>query len=120
MMKEIKLSELVGIHYLSGVDVIPEDDEQLAKIIFILDGVVYEAVEDYDEYDEASWLDGIYISNETCVNRFSPLEVNVSVIKDSSMTLLIFNDDTHKRTVMYVGTDNTGPYCLMNFFGKEE
>jgi len=120
----MELTELVGKHLLSGIDITIEETsdryytDTANVVLFILDGITYKAVEDpSDGY--RSYLKELIISNEKVSNIFPPQEV-VGKMKDNEKysinDTIQFFDTTTGKVVLEVGTDNTDdyyPYCVI-------
>jgi len=106
----MKLSDLVGMHELSGVDTTQEDDVDVVR--FVLDGTTYKATEDPDD-GYRSYLKEITVCAEDVSNNFPPQKV-VGKMKDGgSSDLIQFIDATTGKVALEVGTDNYNDYYPM-------
>jgi hypothetical protein len=119
---------LVGLHELSGVDsvTLPRDDDNnwmvpaAAAISFVLDGVVYTAIEDPSDGYRSS-MDSFNVGG-TVNNRFAPQKVMCRLQTKSNHgqldDLLIMTDVVTGKEVLRVGTANTNnyyPYFVSDF-----
>jgi len=96
----MELKDLVGLHKLSGVDVIQEkvkhcvdcfeyDYENVVK--FILDDITYKAVED-SQNGYRSYCGELIVCNEPIANNFLPQEVMVKMKDDEECSVnILFN-----------------------------
>jgi len=115
----MELKDLVGRHYLTGVD---QSDKQIKLwgssyedcnvINFVLDGKTYTAIEDpSDGYRSA--MKEITISDESVSNTFPPVEVMGKMRGDSiyeANDVIEFWDIENGKLVLAVGTANYKDY----------
>ena len=111
----MKLEDLVGPHYLSGVDFeklsFQETDytDDATSVNFVLDGVTYTAVEDpQDGY--RSCLRDLFVSNEKVKNMFEPFQVVGIMDNQHDNEVLDFNSVENGKLVLSVGTSNADDY----------
>jgi hypothetical protein len=114
----MKLDDLVGRHTLSGVDFESEtvyDRNDLDSMVchFVLDGIVYAAIEDpSDGYRSA--MQDLIISKKKAKNKFKPIKVFAHMAhgkysQDDKYILELYDEKTGKL-VMEVGTDSSDAY----------
>lgn len=117
----MEIKDLVGLHKLSGVDIGSDthNQEDCATIKFILDGIIYKAIEDpSDGYRSA--CEEIVVVKDHVANRFKAHQV-FGKMKDSGYgthDTVQFIDVKTNKIVLEVGTDNTDDYypcCVMSF-----
>lgn len=125
MGKNINLNSLKGKHFLSGVDFgihkwKDKYREDSNTMIFILDDITYEAIEDpSDGY--RSCLDSLVITNKKVKNTFTKHEVLCRKKKEDKYAnhdTLEFIDVITGEIVLEVGTDNYDdwyPCCVMRW-----
>lgn len=103
--KNITLEDLVGRHYLSGVDFDGND------IIFVLDDIAFVAREDPQDGYRSS-IDKLDIYTNVVKNRFEGVEVVAKLSGD----LLSLIDCDNEKEVLRVGTDDYDSYypCFRN------
>lgn len=110
------LEDLVGEHELSGVDsgVLRVNKAYTAnRLLFILDGVAYQAIEDEEDGYRSSMREISQVPLDEVANRFSPVRV-VGVYEkapyDDLDGILKLIDCRTGRVVLEVGTDYTDIY----------
>lgn len=120
----MELSDLVGEHELSGVDsgVLRVDhswgggDYAANRLLFVLDGVAYQAIEDDNDGYRSSMGEITTAPLDEVANRFPPVRVVGSYLTrrddsyGNSCDILRLTDVVTGQTVLEVGTDNTGDY----------
>ena len=115
------LKDLVGEHKLSGVDYSNGCDDGAMSVLFCLDGVTYEAVEDpADGY--RSYMNELVVSEKRCNNTFPPQPVVCEWTDSESYwgddDILYIKDSKNKMTVLKIGTCNSTdwyPWCEMQY-----
>ena len=124
-MGDINLSDLIGIHKLSGVEYGNEEFEDCfgnkdtrGRVIFVLDGIKYVAVEDPND-GYRSCCKEIEITEEKIYNQFEPIEVFCKMMEDGGMysndVLEIYGMQTAKL-VLRIGTESYNGYYPMFIF----
>lgn len=119
----MELSDLVGEHYLSGLDTYiepKEEDYQEDKeaFRFVLDGITYKAVEDPSD-GWRSYLGELSVTDEKVQYNFPPQKVIGKMREDeeySKNDVIEFYDPITNKLVLAVGTDNHDdwyPCCVM-------
>jgi hypothetical protein len=114
--KEVNLSDLVGGHVLTGVEMGRakykarySDYDESNYIKFCLDGVNYMCMEDPEDGYRSS-MDGVFVSDEPCSTVIPPPSVlAVMNMQDGSEILNLIDRET-LETVLSVGTDRTDDY----------
>jgi hypothetical protein len=112
-MRTVQLEELIGEHYLSGVE-FDLDNPTSNGVYFSLDNVVYFAEEDDPDGLRSSLGNITITSRKKLKNSFEEQKVIIEV-KDE---MLIMYDDVTGKLVFELGTDNTDEYyplCIMRF-----
>lgn len=101
----MELRELVGPHLLSGVDMTSSGDAN--GIVFVLDGVAYQAMEDpSDGY--RSYLGELSVVDADGVkNRFAAVPVLARMRDDDVLEVL---DGGSGDIVLAIGTENADDY----------
>ena len=109
----MELKELIGEHKLSGVEFGEVKDDYYSDstvIHFILDGIVYSAVENPSDGYRSSLREIFINKNRNVVkNKFEPVEVLATMRKDShyeNNDVLDFYDIKTSKIVLSVGTKN--------------
>jgi len=112
----MELKDLVGLHKLSGVDMLSEniketwgdgyEDSQVVR--FILDGVTYSAIENPEDGYRSTMREIKKDSGEVR-NKFPEQEVFCVYDGDESDLLRILNVNTSEE-ILVVGTDNIDDY----------
>lgn len=122
----MELSDLVGLHELSGVDTATEElvekyrTETVDVVRFVLGGKTYRAIEDPDD-GYRSYLKNIEVCDDPVTNNFPPQKVLGKMKEDSSYgssDIIQFVDVVTGKVVMEVGTENSAdyyPWCVMNW-----
>lgn len=119
----MKLQDLVGEHELSGVDsgVLRVDNGYggsyaASRLLFVLDGVAYQAIEDEDDGYRSSMREIELASIGEVANRFTPVKV-IGCYKQrrddpysGQCDILQLVDVVTGEVVLEVGTDNTDDY----------
>lgn len=131
--EESDFSSLIGKRELSGVQfvdgkLISRKYKYCQAVLFILDDVVYAAIENPDD-GYRSYLEKILVIDDEIVisqitNRFTPQKVQVTYIEElgySGQRVLYFDsvNNAKRLEVLIIGTmwdDNYYPYCVMNFY----
>lgn len=123
----MKLTDLVGLHKLSGVDTTTEnvklyewsDNTEYCSVVrFVLDGVTYKAIEDPDD-GYRSYCSELIMCDEPVANNFQPHVVMAKMKDDETYQTnytIQFIDVVTGKIVLEVGTDNADdyyPYCVM-------
>ena len=124
--EQMELSDLVGMHELSGVDTTTEEvvetyrTETVDVVRFVLDGKTYKATEDPDD-GYRSYLKDITVCDEAVANNFPPQKV-LGKMKDNSphrsCDVIQFVDVVTGKVVLEVGTDNSDdyyPWCVLSW-----
>jgi len=103
--KDITLEDLIGRHYLSGVDFDGNN------IIFVLNDIAFVAREDPQDGYRSS-MDQLDIYTGIVKNRFEAVEV----IAELNGDLLSLIDCDNEKEVLRVGTDDSDSYypCFRN------
>ncbi len=123
-MIEIEMEKLIGEHFLSGVEVnaypiqnIGEHFLDCNSISFILDGVVYTAIENPEDGYRCS-MDKLIIDNIKIRNTFEPVKVLVRKSPSEHSDILDFVDIKNGKTILLVGTENIDDYypCFVSNF----
>lgn len=110
---EVSLEDLVGPHWLSGVDEtrIRIDDDYINNdsdvITFILDDITFSAVEDPDDGYRSSMRE-LVIGGYKCDNIFSPIPVVCKMSEKNDATILEVYWENH--LILEVGTDHSDNY----------
>lgn len=114
----MELSDLVGLHKLSGVDYSSESVEHYGEmegrncINFVLDGKTYTALEDSND-GYRSTMSEIKVSDFKVTNKFKPVKVVGTMRSEHhscSYDILDFVDVATGKIVLSVGTDYTADY----------
>ena len=101
----MNLKELVGNHWLSGVDVNTYGND--GSISFILDNIIYTVIEDpIDGY--RSCIGEILIGKIEVKNTFKKVKVFCSINYDEDMLTMI--DVKTGKTIIEVGTEYSDSY----------
>lgn len=103
--KEVEFSELIGKHFLSGVEFGTEPNEGANIIYFVLDGNVYACEENADDGHHSS-MRSLRLVNRTPGNIFPDTEVVISERNDC----LVFIATENGLTVLEIGTDYSDGY----------
>jgi len=114
----VELKDLVGTHWLSGVDYLGENHKGADVIRFVLDGVIYAAYENEEDGYRSS-LGEIEIESKPVLNMFRRTKVMVSIDKDEAMAS--FADAKNGKEIMAIGTGNWSdyyPYFVASFDPK--
>lgn len=126
MCEKVELESLVGKHFLSGVDFGIHKwnsgfSEESCTMLFILDDVTYEAIEDPDD-GYRSCLESLMVSDKEVRTKFPKQEVVCKMKEDDknySNDILQFIDVITGKVVLEVGTDHYDDYypcCVMNWY----
>jgi hypothetical protein len=132
MSKNVNLNSLKGKHFLSGVDFDShkwEDDynEDSNTMLFILDGITYEAIEDPDDGYRSS-IGSLTITNKKVKNTFPKHEVLCEMKNEEYVNDVNYADDDELiemvdvitgKVVLEVGTDISEEYypsCVMRWY----
>lgn len=117
--KVVKLSDLVGLHVLSGcaggllrADLDAERYEDAETFTFVLDGVTYQAIQDPSDGYRSSMRD-IRIIEAEVGNRFEGVRVFGHMSEEghgSAHNVLNLRDVSTGKIVLSVGTANTDDY----------
>ncbi len=121
----MKLEDLIGEHYLSGLDTdikkaeeTWQDDANVFR--FVLDGITYKATEDpSDGY--RSYLEDLETTEEKVDYTFPPQKVIGKMREDedySKNDVIEFYDAITTKLVLALGTDNYDDYypsCIMDW-----
>lgn len=119
----MELSDLVGIHKLSGVDFenvkIEKYDyfEDAQMMRFKLDNKVYVATEDPND-GYRSCMKEIILSKDKIKNKFKPIDVLGIYKKNEDKDILKLISIKTGKTIIEVGTDYSDsyyPYFVANF-----
>lgn len=102
----MELQDLVGTHYLSGVDFGGKADYS-NYIAFTLDGITYIATEDEND-GYRSCMEGIEVTTQKISNIFNPVKV-LCKMSDERDTLEVI-DFYNGKLVIEVGTDYSESY----------
>lgn len=118
----MKLKDLAGAHTLSGVDYI-FDDHFGNRVLFCLDGITYEAVENPDD-GYRSYMEELVISDKECENKFPKQDVMCEWSCENDRffggddDILSINDMITKKLVLKIGTQDVTDYypaCVMEY-----
>jgi hypothetical protein len=119
----MELKDLMGKHFLSGVSMSKTrfkqewdeeefEDEDSNVMSFILDGVVYSAIEDPSDGYRSTMRD-LKINEYQVENTFEPIQVMCKMRDDrnynSNNTLELY-DIENGKLILAAGTDNTDDY----------
>lgn len=118
--KEITLDSLVGIHYLTAVEmtqtkILPynEEWEDVDSISFEIDGNIFTAVEDPHDGYRSCMKNLILDTARRIANKFSPVKVMVIKKRDGvyhANNALEFIDVLNGKTILEVGTEDSDDY----------
>ncbi len=120
----MELKDLVGEHYLTGVEShvskVNMWDEDAECLTFILDGVAYTAMEDPED-GYRSCLGDIIEEPDTSIvkNRFAPIRVVAIMSDESDAEVLQLIEIESGSIILEVGTRNTSdyyPWFVADFF----
>lgn len=125
-MKEIQFEDLIGLHKLSGVDLINESIkrdygnsfEDCETVVFILDNKTYCAAEDPDDGYRSS-MKYLVESKSKVKNKFTSCKVLVKKSTEDNSDILEFIDVNTGLIVLEIGTNNTDdyyPYWVGSFY----
>jgi hypothetical protein len=106
-MSTVRLEDLVGRHELSGVE-LDYRRNNANSIKFVLDGVVYTAMEDEDD-GYRSCLGEILIEGEV-KNTFDPVVVDCKMSTGGSERVLEMTNPDIGKAIVRIGTDETDSY----------
>lgn len=107
----MKLRDLKGIHWLSGVEAKSD------AILFTLDGINYLVEEDPDD-GWRSYHKKIIVSKTSPKNTFPPQKVEGRMVGGEDNIIQFFNTDTNK-IVLEMGTanyDDWYPCCVLRWY----
>lgn len=129
-METIELKDLVGLHYLSGVDRTTTQEwtketpyEDAAVLNFILDEKTYSVVENPED-GYRSCLGQIYVTEDKIENTFEPIALFAHMRTERydnhepENIILDFYDVFNGKRVMSIGTENWDdwyPYFVADF-----
>lgn len=121
----MKLSDLCGEHYFSGVEVgeMYRDVCACNLVKFTLDNISYLAVEDPDD-GYRSMCEELIVSSTPPRNSFSPVAVNCSMMEDSfgdEHDVLVIKDAVTDLVVLEIGTRYINDYypCFHFYYNPE-
>ena len=100
----LESEDLVGIHFLSGVNETFNGDANV--ILFVIDGIPLRAEEDPNDGYRSNLKEIIVDFNAKVSNTFTPVKVNITQDDD----ILIFTDIKSKKHILKIGTDYHDDY----------
>lgn len=121
----MELKDLVGEHYLSGLDegITPAESiysDDANHFLFILDGITYKATENPDD-GYRSYLRELEVSDEK-VNYTFPQQKVIGKMKEddtySRNDVIVFCNPETDKPILEIGTDNLDDYypcCILRW-----
>lgn len=126
-MDEITLEGLCGEHLFSGIEMTVETyndgywgERDCDICLFTFDGVTYKAAEDPDD-GYRSYCRTIDVSDREPTYSFPAIKVFCHMMEDSDTEMnnvLVVRDILNGKTILEIGTKNTGdyyPYCHFRY-----
>jgi hypothetical protein len=120
----MEFKDLVGEHFLSGVDTAREKinnhpgfPKYRDVVRFVIDNKTYKAIEDPRD-GLRSYLGDLEVTDEKVKNNFPPQKVICKMKNTRSIELLYFVDAVTNKTVLKVGTAHVNtwyPYCIFRW-----
>lgn len=118
MRTKVTLDFFIGKTFeLTGVDdttiskkIYGNDFGNASVINFILDGVVYSAIEDPSDGYRSSMEEIVIVDDVKVKNVFQPCQVKAHWSSDEKNEVVEFVDTTTGKTVLAIGTANTDDY----------
>jgi hypothetical protein len=121
----MEFKDLVGEHFLSGVDTAREKinnhpgfPKHRDVVRFVIDNKTYKVIEDADD-DYRSYYDEIEVADEKITNNFPPQKVICKIKDAKNCYIMQLVDAITNKTVLEVGTDYEDgwyPYCVFDWY----
>lgn len=128
----MELSDLVGLHVFSGIEISTTNfdgrccyfDDLVNCIKFTLDGITYMAIENPDN-GHRSYMGELFQTDETCrikipnVKVVCHIEDHFDPLDGEESDILVFVDAANGNIILEIGTafrDMYYPYSVMNYY----